>query len=259
MKLDKKIVIVISVVATLLIICVTTVVAFRFSKKDKEPSTETVTKSGNGETEPDTKDKDSEDSESVQEKEYRYNNIDGLYFIPSQEHENLKAAIEQYLSKNSYDVTDITITDTTETEDENFYTFWILLDNTMLLKGNYNYELGAYSFVEETDKDRISQFVDISAPDDEEAPDDVYAYMELTIQNLGELETLLPKEDLERLPDEFISFLDKHYELRRLFTITDIKNENTSIHWVFTFDTPRIDGKNVSVTYKENAFVFELE
>ena len=259
MRLDKKIVIVIAVVATLLIICVTTVVAFRLSEKDKEPSGETITESGKGKTEPNTKNSDSEDSKSIQEKAYRYNNIDGLYFIPSQEHKNLKAAIEQYLSKNNYDVTDITITDSMETEDENFYTFWILLDNATLLKGNYNYELNSYAFIEETDKNRISQFIDTSVPDGDEAPDDVYAYMELTIQNVEELEALLPKEDFKRLPDEFTSFLDKHYELRRLFTVTDIKSETSTIHWVFTFDTPRIDGKNVSVTYKENAFIFELE
>lgn len=254
LKLDKKTALAMSIIATILIVCISAAIAFGTSRskdaKDTKDKLEILA---------DTQTKEETKTETTVKKKYVYNNIDGLYFIASKDHEMLKESIEKYLLKNDIYITHITITDKVETEDENFYAFWILLDSSILIRGNYNYELSEYSFTKETDDKIISGFIDTSIPDDEDVSNDVYGYMDLNIENLEEIEPFLSKEDLARLTDELVDFLDLHHELRRLFKVYDIKENADSVSWIFLFETPRIDDKNVLVTYVENIFEFTLK
>jgi len=263
LKVNRKAVLSLLAIVIVLVICIGITIILGVSKsKEKADDSSTESTTSGEEKEEQTKQETQvqhSESETTQEKQYTYNNLDGLYFIPSKEHENLKIAVEQYLSENHYDMTKITVMDAIKTEDEIFYTFWLLLDSQVVIRGNYHYDLNEYAFIEEMDKKVISRFIDTSMPDDVDAASDEYAYMPLTIENLEELESFIPKESYEQLPDELTDFLDSQNELRRLFKVTDIKEESASIQWVFTFDIPRIDGKNVSVTYSEDTFNFKLE
>lgn len=259
MNLNKKAVIILTIFVSVLILGISIIIAKGIANpKEMETNlTEQV-----NETDKDTDVELSEqekDTISDTSREHTYHNLDGLYFIPSKDYDNLKTMIEQYLKKEKYHVTHISITDRIETEDENFYTFWFLLDNDILIRGNFNYDLNEYAFMEETNEEIISKFIDNSTPETPGNIPDEYVYTELTIENMETLKNLLPQEAYERLSDELIFFLNSQNELRRLFTVNDIKEENTSIEWTFTFDTPRIDGKNIHTVYSENTFKFSIE
>lgn len=217
-----------------------------------------------GAPEPSEKTADSTPSEQTTQAaaEYSYNNLDGLYFIPSTMYDDFKTAVEQYLELTERtDTSKINVLDIITTEDDILYTFWILLSDNTILRGAYNYDLYSYTFDVETDEEIITKFIDTSGPDGIDNGDHSFTYAELSIGNLEELESVLPEEAYQRFPDELLTFLSTGNELRRLFTLSGITQSGDSISWTCTFDTPRIDRKNVYVTYStsENNFVFSIE
>lgn len=77
-----------------------------------------------------------------------YINLDGLYFLPSSQHNLFKSEFNDFLGKTGRkDIKDVYIFSEIDTEDNNFYMYWMILDSKEVIRGMYNYELDAYSFM----------------------------------------------------------------------------------------------------------------
>ena len=192
-------------------------------------------------------------------KDLTYNNIDGLYFISSEMHPDFKAAFEQHLDSSDLAVSSVLFTGTVTTEDERFYTFWLLLDSDTVLRGTFNSNNDKYAFDLELDADIIAKFVDPGPPDGVDDPTVSYSYADLTISNMDKLEAALPEEAFLRFPDALQNYLDGLPDLRKFFTLAFIEQDGDTVSWTCVFDTPRIDRKNITATYSEkNDFSFSL-
>jgi len=98
----------------------------------------------------------------TEKKDYMYHNIDGLYFISSDQYDDLKKAITNYLkSIAKTNTVDITFINKIETENDIQYTFWIRLTDNTFIRGVYDYDRNQYAFVVETDETIINEYIDL--------------------------------------------------------------------------------------------------
>lgn len=263
MNIENRKLLILGVAATVIILATTTVVAMLVTGGQKEyPAAEPSQTATNEKQAGSIDDTAAEVTGEKAAAVYTYNNLDGLYFIPSWEYDGFKSSIEDFLEViGSTDISTIKVLDEITTDDDVLYTFWVQLSDNKILRGAYNYDLDNYAFEIETSEATITKFIDTNEPDGIDDPDISYVYADLTISNLAELETVLSGEAFQRFSDELISFLDSQNELRRYFTLSSIVQSDTSTSWTCLFDTARIDGLNVYVTYStdDNAFTFTLQ
>ena len=262
MNIEKKKLLIIGIAATIFILGITTVLAVTvFNEQSEEPNEEETASIAPEESQAAVIE-DTAATGTDTDAKYTYYNLDGLYFVPSWEYDGAKTAIEEFLKViEKTSISKIRVLDKIVTDDDILYTFWVLLDDDTILRGAYNYELDRYAFEIETDESIITKFIDTTEPDGTDDPNVSYAYADLTISNLKDLESVLPDEACQRFPDELISFLDSQHELRRYFTISDIAQDGTTVSWTCNFDTLRIDKMNVYVTYStdNDIFTFSLQ
>ena len=192
--------------------------------------------------------------------DYTYTNLDGLYFIPSEKHDTLKAALGKYFADTNTAANYIIYTGkSVASEDLNFFTFWLLVDSKFVLRTNFNYELNEYVFAVETDSEIKDLFVDPGPPDGVDDPDAPYDYGELEISNLDRLRLVLPEEAFLRFPEVFQEYLDSLPDLRKFITLAVIEQDGDTTSWICVFDTPRRDNKNINASYSAaDDFKFSL-
>jgi len=256
-NIARKKFIIIGIVVTVFVLGVATVLAVTVFNGQSEDTNEAETASTAPEESQAAVIEDIAATGTDTAQEYIYYNLDGLYFVPSWEYDRVKTAIEDFLELIAKTgISKIRVLDKIVTDDDILYTFWVLLDDDTILRGAYNYELDSYAFEIETDESIITKFIDTTGPDGTDDPNISYAYADLTISNLKDLESILPDEAYQRFPDELLSFLDSQHELRRYFTISGIEQDGTTVSWACGFDTPRIDKMNVYVTYSTDNGVF---
>lgn len=96
----------------------------------------------------------------------KYINLDGLYFLPSAQYDFFESEFNDYLiSVEKTDVEDVFIFGKVETEDDNFYTFWLILNSTEVIRGMYSYSLNRYSFIPETEGEIFEAYQENYHPD----------------------------------------------------------------------------------------------
>jgi len=218
-----------------------------------------------------------EEIETDKQTKYEYINLEALYFL--KEASSFTDEFDTYLSHSDYeDVDTVTVLDDITKMDDTAYDFKIQLDdsdesiiecifdtNTRL----FTYALyssnapvepvsdpfyidGEENSEVESDQELTTDAIDCNNPEDYDAP--------ISITNEIALDGVLSESALKSFKDGLLKFLVGQNEYRRVVSVKDnsIVVAAESISFQCTFDTARLDNKNVTVGYSLSSEEFQF-
>lgn len=132
------------------------------SFESKEVSEESIISSESSIVSTDNESSEETEQTAISRKEYEYKEyayLEGLYFLPSSQYAHFKNLVDEYLeSIGMTDITEITVIEDIESNDDINYTFWLKLSNGSIVRGLYNIRSGTYEFSIETDESIIDKY-----------------------------------------------------------------------------------------------------
>lgn len=195
---------------------------------------------------------------------YTYVGMARLYFLSEEEVENFKDTLIEWMSEEGLDIDIIKVKGKVE-QKGNTWNFYLVLTGgrSRNVKVSYDPASKKYQYMifeEEIPEENEGEIDENGNPVKEITDyDPGIADVDVGLVIISNPECLPENIDSTKLVEEMTEYLEKQNEFRRNITIDEdtIKGkEDFPITFTCNFDTPRIDQKNIQVSYDKDGLLF---
>lgn len=204
--------------------------------------------------------KGSKATKKTKEKEITYENIDGLYFLNDDGVEAYKDQVESWLVKEGIRAEKIKVYGKVLETDQTFTSFLIVSsgadrNNVQVICRDDDFEIAFVDELPKLGKEEEGEEPEVEVEEERVLADESYdpgladAEVEAGMITVTGDAAFPAKLDKDRFIREVTEFLEYKEEYRRALTLQDVEETERKIVLSLTFDTPRIDGKWLQVTW----------
>lgn len=203
---------------------------------------------------------ESKEVKKTKEKEITYENIDGLYFLNDEGTESFKDQVESWLMKEGIRAEKIRVYGKVLEADQTFTSFLIVSsgadrNNVQVICRDDDFEISFVDELPELGEEEEGEVPEVDLEEERALADESYdpdladAEVEAGMITVTGDAAFPAQLDKERFIREVTEFLENKEEYRRALTLQDVEETERKIVLNLTFDTPRLDGKWLQVTW----------